>query len=448
MSVEALVLTAVVQEGAAGLRKCFHAGVSRDDFTAYEDEFIWLEETIAQRKPLNARVFRRRFPDFEWLPPQERLQDLLVDLKNERAFIETQSLVESISVDLRVDNAIEMAEHARDSLATITRLHAPVSDFSLIGGWRDHYAEQKNLRALRSAGEPPGIPTGLEWIDFHWDGLLPGRMIVVLGRPGEGKSYLVARFVWGAIKNKYRVLFISPEMNKREHTCRIHTLASADPDVKEALGLRHSFRNRALMNGQGYNLKSYARFMEYLNDNCGEISMPTGINRRAKMTPAYVEAKVADIQPDLLVVDPIYKLKAPRQRNSSYEELSDVSDMIQDLAEAYNIPVVVTNQAHRQNNKRDDAPHKDSSFASDVPIQEADHVIGVKNMSEEHRMIVRCSKSRFGEDFRFELKFWPNTGLMVETTQPSGSYYNGSDADADEEELREMLETATGKVEA
>jgi hypothetical protein len=99
---------------------------------------------------------------------------------------------------------------------------------------------------------------------------------------------------------------------------------------------------------------------------------------------------------------------------------------------------VVTNQAHRQNNKRDDAPHKDSSFGSDVPVQEADHVIGVLHMSEEHRMIVRCTKSRFGADFRFEIRFFPNTGLMQEIGSPEGSYYNGSD-NLEEDELEEII---------
>jgi replicative DNA helicase len=447
MTVEALIITSVVLEGAAGLQKVYHAEVSREDFSTYEEEWEWIEQQVSRHQPIGQRVFKQRFPEFEWLPTSgERLQDLLVSLKKERAFIDTRTLIEQLSNDLRVDNAVEMAEHARDSLAAITRLHSPTSDFSIIGGWREHAEIQRQKRILRAAGQPPGVPTGLNWIDHHWDGLVPGRMIVILGRPGSAKSFVCAKFAWNAVKNNYRVLFVSPEMNQTEHMCRIHTLASADPDVKKALGLKHSFRNRALMNGYGYNVKSYNRFMEYLEGNCGEIILPTGTNRRQKMTPSYVESRVADMQPDLLIVDPIYKLKPPRNRNSSYEELSDTSDMIQDIAESYNIPIVVTNQAHRQNNKRDDAPHKDSSFGSDVPVQEADHVIGVLHMSEEHRMIVRCTKSRFGADFRFEIRFFPNTGLMQEIGSPEGSYYNGSD-DLEEDELEEIISSVNKEKE-
>lgn len=445
MSVEALVIASIVNEGVGGLRKVYQQSISTEDFVTYEEEFRWIEDRVAHKLPINKRVFIRKFPDFEFLPPEERLQDLLADLKNERAFMDMRALLETISDELEVDNAVEKAQQAHDILRQITHQHAPSSDFALISGWREHLEEQRRLRNLHQAGEPPGIPTGLKHIDHHWDGLVNGRMIVVLGRPGEGKSFLTEKFGAHAIFNKYRVLKFSPEMNRHEHACRLHTLLSAYPEVKAALGLEYSFRNRALMRGMGFSMKKYKRFLEWLDEECGEMILMTKTHRRTAMTPAFIESKIADIGPDLVIIDPIYKLASVRQRDSRIAELSDIADALQDLAESYNVPIVVTNQAHRQASGRDDAPHKDSSFNSDVPIQEADHVIGVKNISEEKRMILRCSKSRFGQDFRFELKFYPNTGVMKETEEPTGSYFNGHDEDVEDEELREIVDKAVGR---
>lgn len=444
MSVEAHVIAAVVHEGVGGLRKVYQAGVSLQDFIECEEEFTWIEDRATRRLPISKRVFMRKFPDFEMLPVDERLQDMLPDLKNERAFTEINALLDTLGEELEVDNAVDKAQAARDILSQITRAHAPVSDHSLISGWRDHHDEQARIRKLRQAGEPPGIPTGLDWIDFHWDGLVDGRMIVVLGRPGEGKSFLTEKFAVHASFLKYRTLLFSPEMNRREHLCRMHTLLSAYPEVKKKLGLEHSFRNRALMRGIGYNPKTYKKFMEWMAEECGEIVLMTNTHRRTRMTPSFIEAKIADVAPDLVIIDPIYKLHASQLRKSRVEELSDISDAIQDMAEAFNIPVVVTNQAHRQQSgSREQAPHKDSSFNSDVPIQEADHVIGVRNMSEERRMILRCSKSRFGHDFAFEMRFHPNTGVMQEISEPTGSYTNGKDDDFEDDDLKEMVENAT-----
>lgn len=444
MSVEALVIASIVKEGASGLRKVYQQGVSSEDFVIYEEEFVWIEEKIGHRLPLNPRVFRRNFPDFEWLIPNEPLKDLLADLKNERAFTEMQGLLESLGENLKVDNAIEKAAHARDFLADVTRLHSASSDFALISGWRDHLKEQKQKRALRAAGVPPGLSTGLQWIDHHWDGLVGGRFIVTLGRPGEGKSTIIAQFAKEASLTKHTTILFSPEMNRDEHKCRLDTMMSADPRIKEALGLRNSFRNRALMSGIGYNMKSYKRFLEYLEAECGEIVLMTKTHRGFKMTVPFIESKIADIGPDLVIIDPIYKLAAQRGRVTRTEEVADIADAIQDLAETYNIPIVVTNQAHRQMTGKDRAPDKDTSFNSDVPIQEADHVIGVKHVAEEHRLLVRCSKSRFSNgDFAFECKFLPNTGKIEELTQPTGNYYNGHDDSVESDELKEIVDNAT-----
>lgn len=443
MSVEAHVIAAVVSEGVGGLRKCYQAGIGAEDFVSNEEEFAWIEDRVQRKQPFGLRLFRQKFPEFEMLQTDERLQDLLVSLKNETAFSQTRSLIESLSTELEVENAVDKAMAARDILGEITRQFAPVHDHALIGGWRDHYDEQRRIRRLRQAGEPPGIPTGFQWIDFHWDGLVNGRMIIVLGRPGEGKTYLVEAFGANAVLDKRRIVMFSPEMNRREHTCRIHTLLSAMPEVKKACGLEHSFRNRALMRGIGYPEKPYKRFMEWLEGCGGEIILLTNTHRQGRMTPAYMEAKIADLGPDMVLVDPIYDLAATRPRDSRIAELSDISDAIAGMCEQFNIPIVATNQAHRQMSGKDDAPHKDTSFNSDVPIQRGDHVIGVKNISDERRMIVRCSKSRFGHDFRFELKFHPNTGVMLETTKPTGSYTNGKDDDFEDDELAEIVASAT-----
>jgi hypothetical protein len=53
-------------------------------------------------------------------------------------------------------------------------------------------------------------------------------------------------------------------------------------------------------------------------------------------------------------------------------------------------------------------------------------------------MIVRCTKSRFGQEFRYEIDFFPNTGLIRESTPIKGNYYNGSD-DPNQDDVRQMI---------
>lgn len=159
------------------------------------------------------------------------------------------------------------------------------------------------------------------------------------------------------------------------------------------------------------------------------------------MTPSYMESKIDDLGLELVFADPIYKL-APSERSSranSWERIQAITDELQMMAESQNIPVVCSNQAHRQMGNRGDAPTKDNSFNSDAPAMEADHVVGVKHISDERKLILRCTKNRFGQDFRVDLKFLPNIGIMEDVSfDPSASYYNGAE-DGMEDKVKEAV---------
>lgn len=67
-------------------------------------------------------------------------------------------------------------------------------------------------------------------------------------------------------------------------------------------------------------------------------------------------------------------------------------------------------------------------------------MLGVKHLSDENKMIVRCTKSRFGQEFRYEVDFWPNTGVINELTPIKGNYLS----EDDQERGRAMVADRTG----
>jgi replicative DNA helicase len=445
MSVESFVISGMVEQGTP--KAAFQAGLSSDDFEIYEDEWRWIVERAERKRPINQRVFRKSFPDFEWVVSTERLHDLIEEFKQERAYYSVSSVIEKVSTDLTPDNVIEQAELMREVIAEVLRIHSPASDILLTSNWREHLQRIRQLRILREQGVAPGISTGFKNLDHHWGGLLPGRLIVALGRPGDAKSFLLTKFLIEAFKQEHRVAMFSPEMNEDEHRARIATLLSADPEIQTDFGIRKAFRNRALMEGSGFNEKTYKRFWQYLESLPGEMCLLTQKWRRTKMTPAYIESRVDDLGIELAIIDPIYKLKPNQRRQLKHEEIADMVDAVQDLSTGFNIPVVISNQANRQIGNRGDAPSQEASFGSDAPAQEAAHVIGVKHFSEERKMVLRCSKNRFGADFRFDVAFHPNIGRMVDITPIRGDYYNGRD-DLDAETLKEYVKEVEEEREA
>jgi replicative DNA helicase len=446
MSVENLVIAELVSEGTPKI--ALQQGITEDDFEIYDEEWQWIISRAEQKKPITTRIFKEKFPEFEFLRTQERIQDLIEELKQERAFVAVGSAIDKVQVDLTPDNAVEQAMELREILSGVLRIHSPASDVLIKGDYKEHLEHMKRLHTLREAGESVGISSGFKNFDHHLGGFVQGRMYAVLARPGNTKSYSLAQFATQAMKEGRRVGFFSPEMNEFEHRCRVHTLLSADPKIQEAVGFRNAFRNRALMEGHGFNMKTYKRFLEYVDEEMkGEIVLFTQKWRRRKMSLSYIETRIEDMGIELCIIDPLYKLKRPAKRALRHEELADLVDGIQDLGKGFNIPMIVSNQAHRQQGNKGDAPHMDQSFGTDALAHEADHVIGIQHFEEERKLVYRCTKSRFGGNFRVDVAFFPNIGKMQDITPIRGDYFNGHDDDLDEKKLREIMNENTGEVE-
>jgi len=419
MSVEALVIAALVDEGSP--KRAFQAGVEQDHFEIYDEEYDWICVRADRRKPINARLFKQRFPDFDFILSSESLSDLLEELKQERAYVAINSAVEGVLYQdepMDRENAVQKAMQLREMLGDILKVHAPQSDVSVKSGWEGTYLHAKQLQILSENGQQSGIPTKIEHFDLHFGGLQPETTYLFLGRPGDAKSFTLGKFAIEGAWAGYNVGFFSPEMTQHQHECRFHTLLSAKVEIQEACGLKGVFPNRSLRAGSGFNLKEYKRFLQWMEDNMkGEIFLFTQKYRREKMNLSYIESRIEDLNLDMVIIDPIYKLSPPKRRGNRWEELGEIVDRLVDLSHAHNIPIVMSNQATRGLvGKKDTAPTKDSSFGADSPVQEANCVIGVKHYAEERIMKYRCDKNRDGETFTFTAKFHPNIGVLEDIT--------------------------------
>lgn len=445
MSIEAFVIAATVEEGNP--KKAWEAGITPADFVMYEEEWTWIVTQTEAKRKLNWRRFQQAFPDFERVILDERIQDLCDELKRESSYMQFTSALNRVADELTPDNTEEMADFLREVIADVLRVQSPSADIILSSDYKDYLKRMKELQALRETGVAPGIPTGIKSLDNHWSGLCPGRGHLVLGRPGDAKSFFIEKLYVEAFLDGRIAAMFSPEMNEDEHRARIATLLTADPRVQEALGIKKALRNRALLDGHGYPYKVLKRLWEWVDEQPGAMILFTNKYRRQKMTPGFVDARADDLGAEILFIDPIYKMKpnVAARHMAGWEKIQAITDDLMDIAQTHSIPLVMTNQAHRQQGNRGDAPHKDSSFNGDSPAQEAAFVVGVKHISEEKKLILRCTKSRFGQDFRVDLKFLPNIGMMEDVSRSDFNYYNGHEDGSDDMKKRvEELEREMG----
>jgi len=432
MSVETSVITGLSSEGS--LKKALQAGLTHDDFEICDEEFAWMVERSESKMPITPIFFKRKFPEFDFQIVDEPLVDLIDELKKERAYIQISSAIDELlggEDPLDQDNALDKASGFIEVIEQVRKMSGHHSYVLIKAGWEAHYQKMKSLAALRSNGDIPGIPTGLEHLDHHWGGLQGETAYLYLGRPGDAKSFSLAQLVIEAAWAGYRAVMFSPEMSEYQHTCRFHTLLSGKKEVQEACGLSEAFPNRALREGRGFNMKTYRRFCQWLDSELpGEMVLFTQKYRREKMTVGYIRSILKDVDADLVIIDPVYKLRPPRYRGTRWEELGEITDGLVDLAHEFNVPVVLSNQANRAMvGAKDDAPSMNSSFGSDTPVQEADTVVGVRHFDSERKLKLKCTKNRYGERFMFEARFLPNYGVLQDITPINDVYSRGFDQD-------------------
>src|SRR5215831_5193498 len=379
MSIESFVIAALSSEGS--LKKAFQAGIDMDSFDLCDEEFAWMVQRTESKQSISPIFFKRKFPEFDFVLSNESTTDLIEELKKERAYIAISSAIDELlggEYPLDADNALEKVDGFREVIEDVRRMSKLNSDVLVKAGWEAHYQRVKNMSTLRTNGDIPGIPTGLEHLDLHWGGLQGETAYLYLGRPGDAKSFSLAQLVIEAAWAGYRAVVFSPEMSEHQHTCRFHTLLSGKKEIQEAAGLKEAFPNRMLREGRGFNLKTYRNFLKWLDAELpGEMVLFTQKYRREKMSVNYIRSHLKEVEADLVVVDPLYKLRPPRRRGTRWEELGEITDALMDLAHEFAIPVVMSNQANRAMvGAKDDAPSMNSSFGSDAPVQEADTVIG------------------------------------------------------------------------
>jgi replicative DNA helicase len=193
-----------------------------------------------------------------------------------------------------------------------------------------------------TGGVGTGIPTGFQQLDEITNGLHPGQMITVAGRPGSGKSTLALDFARSAaIKNRKPTVIFSLEMGKLEIMMR---LFSAEAGV--AL---QSMRSGHMSDQDWTRL---ARRSSELAE------APLYIDDSPNLTMMEIRAKArrlrqrADLQ--LVVIDYLQLMTSGKRVESRQQEVSEFSRSMKLLAKELDVPVVALSQLNRGPEQRTD----------------------------------------------------------------------------------------------
>ena len=199
------------------------------------------------------------------------------------------------------------------------------------------------LEAIGSrGGGMSGVPTGFKDLDDLTNGLHPGQMIVLAGRPGSGKSTAgldIARSC--AIKHGLTAAIFSLEMSKTEITMR---LLSAEARVP-----LHHMRS-GMMNDD-----DWARLARRM----GEVAeAPLYIDDSPNLTMMEIRAKARRLKQrhdlKLVVIDYLQLMSGNKKSESRQQEVSELSRNLKLLAKELEVPVIAMSQLNRGPEQRTD----------------------------------------------------------------------------------------------
>jgi replicative DNA helicase len=277
-----------------------------------------------------------------------------------------------------IDQAKESAAAALDSaLAGREESHG-----AFIGDALEEHLDA--LEARRNGGDIRGVPTGFSDLDQLTDGLHPGQMVIVAGRPAMGKSTLALDFARAAsIEHGRQTMFFSLEMSREELNDRV---LSAEARV----GLHH------LRSGNVTD-DDWTRIARRISD---VSAAPLFIDDTHGQTLASIKAKCRRHQQrhglDLVVIDYLQLLGTgtSRRHDNRQQEVSELSRGIKLLAKELNVPVVILAQLNRGLEQRQDKKPVLSDLRESGSLeQDADVVILVHREDAYERESPRAGEA-------------------------------------------------------
>lgn len=400
----------------ANLSHLLRAGITAEDFAdEYQDVWKFLVRAKQTKGTVPSRaVVETRFPDIEWVRPNARdFPHLVEQLKQRRKWNDFLAIIEMAATEAsspeRVDDAIQQAQAAINQLTAMNGESHVVDLFS-------HEQTRKMLQAIRrrAHGGALGIPTGLERIDTMMGGMVSGRMIVIIGRPGLGKSWLNLLFVATAVINGSNFILYPLEMSLEETAFRLYTIFS-----QKMFGVSGVLKNTDLT--LGYVTKRKAvKVLHALEDKfAGQLHVADVGSLSDPYTNERIEAEVQIWKPNGFWVDYLTLMKAPQDRRGGedYSAVRYLSSGIKGTAIRQDVVGGCSAQVNREALKvRSFIPRLEHIAYGDSIGQDADQVISINRRG--NYLYYGVVKNRHGPEISTtRVNFGVDVGVIEETKE-------------------------------
>lgn len=260
-------------------------------------------------------------------------------------------------------------------------------------------AQQATEQAVKRGGAG-GLATGLHTIDDRTGGLFPGHLVVIGGRPGQGKTALGQTIASNVAMAGGPVAFFSLEMGRIDIGWREH---AAQTGINTGDQMRGVGGNDAVLR-QGDAITEMADVPFFVFDR-GGIGLAE-VQRQSRMIQRRHGLA-------LVVVDHLQLMRTRGQTENRRLELGAISGGLKALAKELGVPVMALSQLSRGVEGRDDKRPVMSDLRETGDIeQDADCVWMVYR--EEYYLKLNPPAQKLGEaQDKFEERYRAHTTALI-----------------------------------
>ena len=317
-------------------------------------------------------------------------------------YIKIGSVERKLAHGLAEINAILTEKGGEDALIRAEQILTQISTETYSGGFvrANGIVDDIVLRLEEGALTSFGIPTGFVALDRITNGLHPGGLYIIAGRPAMGKTSLALNIAHHAAGEGKHAGIVSLEMSEEELGFRL---------LSEKTGLSQEFIKRGIIGQHGWSNIAKAR---------KEIaSYPLYIEDYGGITLYELQSNVRRLRSehglDLLVVDYLQLMDSGRGQENRTQEIGEITRGLKRLAKSMSIPIIALSQLNRGVESRAEPRPVLSDLRESGNIeQDADVVIFIYNPSyynhdNQNISDIIIAKNRNGRTGTVKLKWEP-----------------------------------------
>jgi len=311
----------------------------------------------------------------------------------------SKSVHESDRADTILNAAVRGVGDVAHEMLSANRYYKPPESTAAQGG----ALAGKLEKMYKDGGGLPGHPTGWKKLDTVLHGWREEKLIVVAGRPGQGKTCFGVQAADFITIDEYKPLFVSLEMSAQEIMSRIVSMRCDIVGDKMNNGKFDDYEWAAVTKSIGNIIESGWRILDRPGSTLREIE-------------ASIKAEFIDSHYDMIVLDYLQLMRGDF-RQKRHEMLGDATRLFKQMARELNTTFVCISQLNRgmedAKSKKPRRPRLSDLKESGAIEQDADSVLLIyrpgaftKDVDERETELI-VAKNRAGATEIIRMTFEP-----------------------------------------